>query len=182
MIDQHLFDRVRAPATVRAGLIGAGQFGTPIVTQAPIIPRLDVPVVADLDVEAGRRAFRLAGLEDETIRVCESHASALRALEAGKQVVLQDASLMMDAGEVADAFATLRQSGKVLHLGVSNFTPSQFDLLSSRWLLKHPARIVPILGTGKADRVRDAVQAPTRETYWTGWASWGRMAACPPQL
>ena len=35
------------PATVRAGLIGAGQFGAPIVTQALFIPRLDVPVVAD---------------------------------------------------------------------------------------------------------------------------------------
>jgi predicted homoserine dehydrogenase-like protein len=96
VIYQHLFDRVRAPATVRAGLIGAGQFGTPIVTQAPLIPRLDVPVVADLDVEAGRRAFRLAGFADKEILVCDSHAAALRALEAGKQVVLQDALLMMD--------------------------------------------------------------------------------------
>ena len=96
MIYQHLFDHVQAPATVRAGLIGAGQFGTPIVTQAPLIPRLDVPVVADLNIEAGRRAFRLAGYADEDIFVCESHADALRALEAGHRVVLQDALLMMD--------------------------------------------------------------------------------------
>ena len=35
MIYGHLFDRVPEPATVRAGLIGARQFGTPIVSQAP---------------------------------------------------------------------------------------------------------------------------------------------------
>jgi len=43
MIHQHLFDLVQKPDTVRAGIIGAGQFGTPIITQAPLIPRLDVP-------------------------------------------------------------------------------------------------------------------------------------------
>lgn len=96
MIYRHLFDRVKTPAVVRAGLIGAGQFGTPIVTQAPLIPRLDVPVVADLNIEAGRQAYRQAGFADEDIVVCDSHAAALRALEAGKRIVLQDAALMMD--------------------------------------------------------------------------------------
>jgi len=38
---------------------------------------------------------------------------------------------LMDATEVADAFAHLKQSGKVLHFGVSNFTPAQFALLQS---------------------------------------------------
>ena len=39
---------------------------------------------------------------------------------------------LMNADEVAEAFGTLRDAGKVLHFGVSNFLPSQFDLLSSR--------------------------------------------------
>lgn len=38
----------------------------------------------------------------------------------------------MDADEVAEAFLTLHQSGKVRHFGVSNFTPAQFALLQSR--------------------------------------------------
>lgn len=33
--------------------------------------------------------------------------------------------------EVAEAFTALRQNGKVLHVGVSNFTPSQFEMLQS---------------------------------------------------
>ncbi|MEB6377421.1 aldo/keto reductase family oxidoreductase [Leclercia adecarboxylata] len=39
---------------------------------------------------------------------------------------------LMDADEVAEAFLTLHQSGKVRHFGVSNFTPAQFTLLQSR--------------------------------------------------
>lgn len=38
---------------------------------------------------------------------------------------------LMNAAEVAEAFSLLKQQGKVLHFGVSNFTPSQFDLLQS---------------------------------------------------
>ena len=174
---------------------------------------------------------------------------------------------LMDADEVAKAFTALRQSGKVLHFGVSNFTPSQFDLLASRldrsgtspvrlvtnevqfsamhlrtwydgtldqcqrlrispmawsplgggrlfheesqwaesirtemyaagealggapldqialaWVLKHPARMVPILGTGKIERVRSAVQAEklelSREQWFRIWvASAGKRLA-----
>lgn len=39
---------------------------------------------------------------------------------------------LMDADEVAAALTALRDSGKVLHCGVSNFMPWQFHLLQSR--------------------------------------------------
>ncbi|MFZ4832971.1 aldo/keto reductase [Rouxiella sp. Mn2063] len=39
---------------------------------------------------------------------------------------------LMDADDVAEAFTSLHQSGKVKHFGVSNFTPTQFTLLQSR--------------------------------------------------
>lgn len=39
---------------------------------------------------------------------------------------------LMDADEVAKAFTALKQAGKVRYFGVSNHTPSQFELLSSR--------------------------------------------------
>lgn len=39
---------------------------------------------------------------------------------------------LMDADGTAAAFTHLKQVGKVLHFGVSNFSPSQFDLLASR--------------------------------------------------
>ncbi len=39
---------------------------------------------------------------------------------------------LMIADEIAEAFNELRRAGKVRHFGVSNFTPSQFNLLQSR--------------------------------------------------
>jgi predicted oxidoreductase len=38
----------------------------------------------------------------------------------------------MDVDQVVRAFVSLRESGKVRHFGVSNFTPSQFEMLKSR--------------------------------------------------
>ncbi len=38
----------------------------------------------------------------------------------------------MDPGEVAEAFTELRESGKVLFFGVSNFNASQFEMLQSK--------------------------------------------------
>lgn len=38
---------------------------------------------------------------------------------------------LMNCDEVAEAFGLLKQNGKVLHFGVSNFTGSQFEMLQS---------------------------------------------------
>ncbi len=47
-------------------------------------------------------------------------------------VLLHRPDPLMDADEVAEVFDTLRKEGKVGHFGVSNFAPSQYDLLASR--------------------------------------------------
>ncbi|KOO46175.1 aldo/keto reductase [Priestia koreensis] len=161
---------------------------------------------------------------------------------------------LMDPAEVAEAFRQLKQEGKVKHFGVSNFLPSQFDMLSSyldeplvtnqieisvthleefhngsidkclekriapmawsplaggrifsgddekstrvrqtlekiagevgaasidqvmyAWLLRHPANIMPIVGSGKIERVKSAVEALninlTREQWFDIWTS-----------
>ncbi len=41
-------------------------------------------------------------------------------------------SPIMDVDEIAESFSRLKHEGKVKAFGVSNFTPSQFDLLNSR--------------------------------------------------
>lgn len=167
--------------------------------------------------------------------------------------------LLMDPDEVAEAFTALRQAGKVLHFGVSNFTPSQFDLLASRldfplvtnqievsvlfldllhdgtvdrclqkgiapmvwsplaggrifseeseraarvrqalqavgqelggapldqvalsWVLTHPARFVPILGSGKIERIRSAARAEARQLSREQWfAIWSASSGTP---
>lgn len=42
---------------------------------------------------------------------------------------------LMEPHEIAEAFYQLQKEGKVLHFGVSNFTPSQFELLNSSFEL-----------------------------------------------
>ena len=81
---------------VKAGVIGTGHYATAIVCQSRLIPQLDVAAVADVDVDQGRRAYRLAGVDDQRIVVCDRRAAALAAIERGDSVVLPDAELMMD--------------------------------------------------------------------------------------
>lgn len=45
-------------------------------------------------------------------------------------LLLHRPSPLMDFDEIADTFNTLKASGKVLHFGVSNFSPSQFEALN----------------------------------------------------
>jgi predicted oxidoreductase len=167
----------------------------------------------------------------------------------------------MDPEETAEAFSQLKREGKVRYFGVSNFTPSQFNMLNSyleeplvtnqieisavhldafqdgtivhclekrippmawsplaggrifsdegekatrirhaleevgkelgvssldqlhyAWLLIHPARIMPIVGSGKMERIKHAVEAlkipMTRQQWFKIWiASTGKDVA-----
>ena len=115
MIYSQLFDRLAPDAKVRAGIIGTGHYATAIVTQSADIARLDVPVVADIDLESARRAFQRAGLADDVIVACDSRAAALRAMERGQKVILADALLMMDLPLDVIAEATGSAEAGALH-------------------------------------------------------------------
>ncbi|MDY0357564.1 MAG: aldo/keto reductase [Sedimentisphaerales bacterium] len=165
---------------------------------------------------------------------------------------------LMDPAQVNEAFLQLKSTGKVRHFGVSNFLPSQFEMLASKldvplvtnqieysvmhldahsdgsldlcqrldlrpmawspmgggrlfhedsdrarrlrdvlgrigrrlggasmdqvalaWLLVHPARLVPVIGTGRLSRIHKAVEAleltvPHDEWFEIWCASTGR--------
>ncbi len=64
--------RLAAEATargtpVRAGLIGAGKFGSMFLGQVPTITGLDVTAIADIDVERARTACRAVGWDDARV-------------------------------------------------------------------------------------------------------------------
>jgi len=52
---------------VRAGLIGAGKFGSMFLAQVPTIAGLEVTVIADLDVNRARTACRTVGWDDARV-------------------------------------------------------------------------------------------------------------------
>ena len=63
-----------ADRTVRAGLIGAGQFGASFIAQTIRTPILDVPLLCDLDAERAASARRRAGnLRDMMTARCQSN-------------------------------------------------------------------------------------------------------------
>jgi len=165
-------------------------------------------------------------------------------------LLLHRPDYLLDPSDIAEAFAQLKKDGKVHSFGVSNFTPSQFDLLNSAtplvtnqievsllhrnafedgtldqcvktgtipaawsplgggqlfqnsddqqiqtirkvlselsekyqlaadqllyaWLKKHPAGIIPVLGTSKLERIKKAHEAIhadiTREEWYMLW-------------
>ena len=80
---------------VRAGLIGAGQFGRSLVAQSQSITNLHIAVVCDRDLQAAREAYASAGVPDDEIAVCDSRARALKAFESGSRLLVEDSSLLM---------------------------------------------------------------------------------------
>lgn len=63
----------------------------------------------------------------------QSVDASLRDLQTDRidLLLLHRPDFLMDVEEVAETFGTLKKAGKVLHFGVSNFTPSQVALLQS---------------------------------------------------
>jgi predicted homoserine dehydrogenase-like protein len=62
-----LHARTEASRPVRAGLIGAGKFGSMFLAQVPFVPGLEVSVIADLSPERADAACRAVGWDDDRI-------------------------------------------------------------------------------------------------------------------
>ena len=56
--------RAEAGKPVRAGLIGAGKFGSMFLAQVPSIDGLDVAIIADLDPDRAKAACRRSGWDE----------------------------------------------------------------------------------------------------------------------
>lgn len=87
MVYHYLFGKRGAEQSVRVAVIGAGQYATAVVTQAPVTPGLDVVLVADVNLDSARRAFREAGVDDAEVDYAATTQSAQVALDAGRRVV-----------------------------------------------------------------------------------------------
>jgi predicted homoserine dehydrogenase-like protein len=75
---------------VRAGLIGAGKFGSMFLSQVPTTPGLEVTVIADLYPERAKHACRAVGWEEERI-------AATVFVEDGRDLCARDVDVVIDA-------------------------------------------------------------------------------------
>ncbi|GAM64278.1 oxidoreductase [Vibrio ishigakensis] len=86
-------------------------------------------------------------------------------------LLLHRADVLMNADEVAEAFAKLKADGKVNHFGLSNFTPRGFELLQSRLdapLVTNQVEINPLNFEVAHDGTLDLMQTVrTRPMAWS---------------
>lgn len=78
-----------------------------------------------------RPAFSLKSYNTSKAYIIECAERSLRNLQTDyiDALLIHRPDPLMDPAEIAEAFTTLKQQGKVLHFGVSNFTTSQLSML-----------------------------------------------------
>lgn len=111
-------------------LFGSALAQTPHLRQKmEIVTKCDIALVCD-----ARPENRINHYNTTKEHIIASVESSLRNLRTDHidALLLHRPDPLMIADEVADAFGTLNRAGKVRYFGVSNFTPSQFNLLQSR--------------------------------------------------
>lgn len=95
MIYHQLFKKFEG-REVQAAIIGAGHFGTAVVTQQKDTPMLKVPVVADKNLENAKNAFIKSGIAPEDIVYSTDAAEAARLISEGKYIYTDNPMIIMD--------------------------------------------------------------------------------------
>ncbi len=86
MVYHHLYARFAKADEVKVGIIGAGNYGTAIVTQAPYTPRLNVVAVADISLAAARGAYEKGGYDMALVFQVATAEEAQARISEGKSV------------------------------------------------------------------------------------------------
>jgi Aldo/keto reductase family len=115
-------------------------------------------------ISAQRPAHRIKTYDSSHAHVIASVENSLRALRTDQidLLLLHRPDFLMDADQLAHTLHVLIEAGKVLHVGVSNYTPSQFALLNQR---------IPLATRSSCHRSRWACSETAR------WTSARRSAA-----
>lgn len=101
-------------------------------SQMQLVSKCGIKLISDQ-----RPEHQIKSYDHSRKHILNSVERSLKALQTDHLdlLLLHRPSPLMDADEVAETFIQLKAEGKVLHFGVSNFTPAQFDLLNSRFEL-----------------------------------------------
>lgn len=100
MVYHHLYDRFAKTDLVRVGIIGAGNYGTAIVTQDPLTPRLRVTIIADISLENARGAYEKAGIPAAEYAYAATAAEAETLIADGLRVYTDRPEIVAQVGAV----------------------------------------------------------------------------------
>ncbi|PFG58388.1 putative oxidoreductase [Vibrio sp. ES.051] len=136
--------------------------------QIQIVTKCDINLCGDKTPER-----KINHYDTSSAHIYQSVNNSLERLNVNEIDVLliHRPDVLMDADEVAAAFSELHKVGKVKHFGVSNFTPSQFELLQSRLskpLVTNQVEINPLNFEVAHDGTLDQMQMlRTRPMAWS---------------
>ena len=109
-------------------------FGDAVAGDAALRDKLQIVTKCGIKLIPPGSAQRVKYYDTSRAHILASVDQSLKALRTDRveALLIHRSDPLLDPDEVAEAFVALKKAGKVLHFGVSNFTPSQFDLLASR--------------------------------------------------
>ena len=181
---------------VRAGLIGAGKFGSMFLNQIPNVPGLDVPVIADLSPDRARHALGHVGWDpaaisevtflDNGIELCVHpdvdvvidatghpeagilHARA--AIAAGKHIVMVNVEADVLAGPLLAEEA--RAAGVVYTMAYGDQPALTAELVD--WARSCGFGVI---AAGKGTKYLDGFHQSTPDTVWDHYGMTAETAA-----
>ncbi len=85
-------------------------------------------------ISKNRPEHKIKSYDTGRAHIIKSVENSLRQLQTDRidLLLIHRPSPLMDADEIAETITQLKKEGKIIHFGVSNFEPRQFQLLSSR--------------------------------------------------
>lgn len=154
-------------------------FGEALALSPRLRERMQIVTKCGIKLLSSRRpAHRIKSYDSSRAHLVQSVDSSLRALGTDRidLLLIHRPDALMDAGEVAMTINELKRTGKVLHFGVSNFTPSQFELLDSlTTLATNQIELHPLNLSALADGTLDQAQRlQRRPMIWSPLAG-GRL-------
>jgi predicted oxidoreductase len=112
-----------------------GQFGEALRTQPSLRDRIQLVSKCGIKLLSNKRpAHTIQHYDTTASHIVASAEESLRQLHTDRLdlLLIHRPDPLMDFDEIADAFSRLKQAGKVLHVGVSNFSRHQFEVLNRR--------------------------------------------------
>jgi predicted oxidoreductase len=132
-----------------------------------------------------RPSHTIKSYDSSREHVTASVENSLRALRTDRidLLLIHRPDWLVDPDALADTFAALRASGKVLHFGVSNHSPSQFALLHKRVpLVTNQIEFSPLQMGALADgTLEQAVDLKTPPMIWSPLAGGRLLSAADAQ-
>jgi predicted oxidoreductase len=111
-------------------------FGRVLKTKPSLRQQMQIITKCDIClVTPNRPQYNIKSYDTSKAHILQSVENSLRELGTDylDALLIHRPDPLMNADEIAEAFTLLRDSGKVLHFGVSNFLPHHLNLLNSRF-------------------------------------------------